>query len=61
MKTVKTVISSLWNSFTDGHRICIINNQRFKKLSIDFIVVDDKKIIIKNHQDHDRTIMGFIT
>ena len=61
MNTVKTVIKSLWNSFKDGHRICIIHNQRLKKQTIDFIVVDDKKIIVKNYQNHEGTIVGFIT
>ena len=61
MNTVKTVIQSLWNSFTDGHRICIIHYQRLNKQSIDFIVVDDKNIIVKNYQNHDGTIVGFIT
>ena len=61
MNTVKTVIKSLWNSFTDGHIIFSIHNQRLKKQSIDFIVVDDKKNIVKNYQNHNRTIVGFIT
>ena len=61
MNTVKTVIKSLWNSFTDDHRICSIHNQRLKKQSIDFIVFDDKKIIVKNYQINDGTIVGFIT
>ena len=61
MNTVKAVIKSSWNSFTDGHRICSIHNQRLKKQSIDFIVFDDKKIIVKNYQNHNKTIVGFIT
>ena len=61
MNTVKAVIKSSWNSFTDGHRICIIHIQRLKKQSIDFIVLDDKKIIVKNYQNHDGTIVGFNT
>ena len=61
MNTVKTVIKSLWNSFKDGNRIYIIHNQRLQKQSIDFIVLDDKKIIVKNYQNHDGTIVGFIT
>ena len=61
MNTVKTVIESLWNSFTDGHRICIIHIQRLKKQSIDFKVLDHKKIIVKNYQKHNGTIVGFIT
>ena len=60
MNTVKTVIKSLWNSFTDGHRISIIHIQRLKKQSIDFIVIDHKKIIVKNYQKHNGTIVGFI-
>ena len=61
MNTVKTVIESLWNLFTDGHRIWIIHIQRLKKQLIDFIVFDDKKIIVKNYQINDGTIVGFIT
>ena len=61
INTVKTVIKSLYNSFKDVHRICIIQNQRLKKYSIDSIVFDDKKIIVKNYQNHNGTIVGFIT
>ena len=61
MNTAKIVTKSLWNSFTDSHRICIIHNQRLKKQSINFIVVDDEKIAVKNYQNHDGTIVGFIT
>ena len=55
------MIKSLWNSFTDGHRICSIHNRRLKKQWIDSIVFDDKKIIVKNYQNHNGTIVGFIT
>ena len=55
------MIKSLWNSFTDGHGICSIHDKRLKKQLIDFIVFDDKKIIVKNYQNHDGTIVGFIT
>ena len=61
MNTVKAVIKSSWNSFTDGHRICIIHIQRLKKQSINFIVFDDKQIIVKNYQKHNGSIVGFIT
>ena len=61
MNTVKTVIKSLWNSFTDGHGIWSIHDKRLKKQLIDFIVFDDKKIIVKNYQNHNGTIVGFIT
>ena len=42
-------------------RIWIIHIQRLKKQLIDFIVFDDKKIIVKNYQNHNGTIVGFIT
>ena len=42
INTIKIVIKSLSDSFTDFYRNCIIQNQGLKKHSIDFIVFDDK-------------------
>ena len=39
----------------------MMHNKRLKKDSINFTVFGDKKIIVKNYQNHDGTIVGFNT
>ena len=39
----------------------MMHDKRLKKYSINFTVFGNKKIIVKNYQNHNGTIVGFIT
>ena len=39
----------------------MMHDKRLKKYSINFLVFGNKKIIVKSYQNHNRTIVGFIT
>ena len=39
----------------------MMHDKRLKKYSINFTVFGNKKIIVKSYQNHNGTIVGFIT
>ena len=49
------------NKYHEKCRIYTIHDKRLKKYVINFTVIGNKKIIVKSYQNHNGTIVGFIT